>query len=113
MSEGHYNFIPLEGFPTKKGDRIDNKAIAFWSAIGFMLDDDSFYEDIKWKGLKNKQPWYYAPKEKTLDEVTDEFAILFETIVREQLNGSFAGTFRGPRQPHPCCSPEKNWRQCS
>ena len=87
MPEGQYYIIPIQGFPKKQGNTLDKQAIAFWIATGFMLGNDSFYEKVKWDEMTIKQPWYYKPKETTLQKVTDRFATLFETIVKEQLNG--------------------------
>jgi asparagine synthetase B (glutamine-hydrolysing) len=80
----NYSFIPLRGFPFSKGKTLDKKAICFWIAAGFMLGDDSFYEEVKWEEMRGKQPWYYQPESTTLAEVTERFAALFETIVKEQ-----------------------------
>ncbi len=87
MPKGLYNIMPLQGFPIEKGVTLDKQAIAFWFATGFMLGNDSFYEEVKWQGIKVDQPWYYKPKDCTLAECTDAFAVLFESIVNEQLNG--------------------------
>ncbi|MDP4286255.1 MAG: asparagine synthase-related protein [Bacteroidota bacterium] len=87
MPKGQYNLIPLQGFPLEVGDILDKRAIAFWLATGFMLGNDSFYENIKWRGSKVKQPWYHVPVHTSLADITDRFAILFESIVREQIDG--------------------------
>ena len=87
MPNGQYHTIPIQGFPKQQGTTLDKQAIAFWIATGFMLGSDSFYEDVKWDGIGVKQPWFYQPKETTLQNVTDRFATLFETIVKDQLNG--------------------------
>lgn len=89
MSNSNYNIIPLQGFPTARGETFDKFAIACWMATGFMLDNDSFYESVKWDGLKG-QPWNYHPKETTLENITAEFAQLFEEIVKEQTEGKTA-----------------------
>lgn len=87
MSKGQYTTITLQGFPLQNGTKLDKEAIAIWMSTGFMLGNDSFFEDVKWNELGNRQPWFYQPEETTLEEVTDRFAMLFETIVREQVNG--------------------------
>lgn len=87
MALGQYHIIPIQGFPEQQGNTLDKKAITFWMACGFMLGNDSFFEDVTWNEMSVEQPWYYQPKETSLQEVTDRFAILFETIVKEQLNG--------------------------
>jgi hypothetical protein len=87
MPNGQYHTIPIQGFPKQQGTTLDKQAIAIWIATGFMLGNDSFYEDVKWDGMGVKQPWFYEPSETNLEAVTNRFAILFETIVKEQLNG--------------------------
>ena len=86
-----YNIIPLKAFPTERGTALDKKAIAFWFANGFMLEDDSFWEDVKWERPTVDGPlWFYQPRERSFDDVVEEFADLFETIVREHLDGKKA-----------------------
>ena len=82
-------------------DTLDLKAICIFAAIGFFLDTDTFY-----KGLKTLRPatnnlvnktftqssdekhyfkWHYSPVERPLNQIVEEFATLFETIIEEQV----------------------------
>ena len=87
--------------PTFTGSKItlDHKAICVFSALGFFLDDDTYF--VEQKVLKSATnytfenqnkiqseseyfKWYYHPKECSLKQVTEEFSILFEQIIKEQ-----------------------------
>ena len=78
---------------------LDLKAICVFSALGFFLDDDTYF--LEQKALKpatnyifdeqnkivsNEEyfRWNYNPKERSLKNITDEFASLFEQILTEQ-----------------------------
>lgn len=80
---------------------LDYKAICVYAALGFFLEEDTFY-----KGQKALQPaskykienhqinsketyfhWHYSPKERSLKEITEEFGVLFEQIIKEQTQG--------------------------
>ena len=78
---------------------LDLKAICVFSALGFFLDDDTYF--VEQKALKpatnyifdeqnkivsNEEyfRWNYNPKERSLKNITDEFASLFEQILTEQ-----------------------------
>ena len=78
---------------------LDLKAICVFSALGFFLDDDSYY--LEQKVLKpatdyiidnnqkvvSKEPyfnWHYNPRERSLKTIAKEFSELFETIILEQ-----------------------------
>lgn len=83
-----YNILPLQGFPTETGRRLDREAIACWMAAGFFLDRDSFWKEVKWERPPvDGPPWYYDPRDLTFSEAVDAFAELFEEIVREQTEG--------------------------
>ena len=81
---------------------LDYKAICVFSALGFFLDDDSYY--IEQKALRpatdyhiengkiiSETPkfrgyfqWHYNPIERPLSQIVQEFAQLFEQIIDEQ-----------------------------
>ncbi len=77
---------------------LDYKAICVFSALGFFLDDDSYF--VEQKALKpatnyaiengrvvSEVPyfkWHYIPKERSLKQITNEFTHLFEQILKEQ-----------------------------
>jgi len=79
-----------------KEESLDFSAIATFLALGFMLDDDTFYKKIKvcrpfTKYEINNQDkiisqekmweWHYSPKEKPFNIIFDEFSDLFEELV--------------------------------
>ena len=77
---------------------LDYKAICVFSALGFFLDDDTFYLEQKvlkpgcdcefeGKQLRSQRPyfeWHYSPKERDFEDIVSEFGALFETIITEQ-----------------------------
>ena len=86
--------------PTFIGEQktLDFKAICVFAATGFFLDDDTYYteqkvlkpasiytfENNKITSKKTYFQWHYSPKERALKEITEEFAVLFEQIIKEQ-----------------------------
>jgi hypothetical protein len=81
---------------------IDFKAICTFAAVGFFLDRDTFWRDektappasdckINEKGefvsAKTYFVWHHTPREIKFDDAVEEFADLFETIVRGQTSG--------------------------
>jgi hypothetical protein len=82
-------------------DEINKEAICVFAAIGFFLDEDTYYKgqralrpgttyalDESGKPVGNGKPWfrwYYEPRNLTLAQATDEFASLFEKIVGDQV----------------------------
>lgn len=68
-----------------KGQILNKEAIAFFTAAGFFLENDTYWKDESWDFLDfNQQPWRYEPRDITLAETVDEFANLFHEIVEEQ-----------------------------
>ena len=80
---------------------IDKEAICVFIAIGFFLDQDTFWKDIKClrpatintindEGLFIKsEPWFqwhYTPQKIQFEEALNQFTTLFESIVDEQVN---------------------------
>ena len=83
------------------GDKktLDYEAICVFAATGFFLDDDTYFKEQK--ALKpatscsideNKIvseatyfKWHYAPVERPLKQIVQEFATLFETIIKDQV----------------------------
>jgi hypothetical protein len=83
----------------KSSNELDLEAICVFVAIGFFLDDDTYWKNkkvltpgsnnfIDENGfLINSKPWFkwhYSPREITFNEALDEFSELFETIIKEQ-----------------------------
>lgn len=86
---------------TKK--TLDLEAICVYAAVGFFLDTDTFYKELKTlrpftdyvisadnQEVIEEKPyfkWHYSPVERPFDQIVQEFATLFETIVAEQSAG--------------------------
>ncbi len=78
---------------------VDYKAICCFAAIGFFLDDDTYflnrkvrkpahiYEDDKDLTGTPYFKWHYAPRNISFSQAVDEFADLFDTITKEQVAG--------------------------
>ena len=86
--------IPWENF---QKENLDYKAIATFISLGFMLDDDTFYNNIK--VLKpsteynfNKDNviisqhktwnWYYTPKEDSFNNIVENFSSLSDMLIQ-------------------------------
>src|SRR5690606_14693165 len=77
---------------------LDYKAICVFAALGFFLDDDTFYTEQKALRLAieyqiengkitSQKPyfnWHYNPVERPLQHIVQEFVQLFERIIDEQ-----------------------------
>lgn len=78
---------------------LDLKAICVFSAIGFFLDDDTYWKDMKvlrpashhtydaQGKLIESLPWFkwhYSPRDISFEQALDEYSHLFETIMAEQ-----------------------------
>ncbi|WP_370392208.1 asparagine synthase-related protein [uncultured Winogradskyella sp.] len=88
-------------FVKVKGEHLLNyEAICVFAAIGFFLDDDTYYKDevclrpgtintIDESGyLVKSEPWfnwYYAPRAISFEDVLEEFTVLFESIIDQQV----------------------------
>lgn len=78
---------------------LDYKAICVFSALGFFLDDDTYFTEQKvlqpasnfilnTNKIISQETyfnWHYNPKERSFNEIVDEFSHLFERIVTEQV----------------------------
>ena len=96
------SIIPIEQTFVKIKDQsheLDYNAICVFIALGFFLDTDTYWKDKKVLPaasinkidddgfLVSSEPWFewhYKPKNKSLENVTNEFSDLFEKIVSEQ-----------------------------
>src|SRR5690606_24247536 len=77
---------------------LDHKAICVFAALGFFLDNDTYYTEkkslraateyhIENRKITSQKPyfnWYYNPIERPLQHIVQEFAQLFEQIIDEQ-----------------------------
>ena len=86
--------------PTFIGERstLDKKAICVFVATGFFLDQDTYYKEQQvlkpackyeidtttHKILSEKTyfKWHYSPVDRPFKQIIDEFAELFETIIK-------------------------------
>lgn len=87
---------------TEDNGQLDLKAICIFAAIGFFLDDDTYWTHKKilkpatvnhlTNGRKLASStsyftWHYSPREITFEKALEEFSSLFETIISEQTKG--------------------------
>ncbi|MFY0483509.1 asparagine synthetase B family protein [Flavobacterium sp. PLA-1-15] len=99
MREIKTNIIPSKVNFVGVQKTLDLKAICVFSALGFFLDDDSYFTEQKAlkpatnytfddqnniTSRKEYFKWNYSPIERSLKTITEEFATLFETILKEQ-----------------------------
>ena len=96
------NFL-LHNWEKDASGELDLKAICVFCALGFFLDDDTYYKNIKvvkpsttlvLEGDKivstsTNFKWHYNPREITFNETVNEFAELFEKIIAEQTKDKY------------------------
>ena len=108
MRNQHTSIIPINQiFYNKKRNEIidweintnnslDFEAIASFCSLGFMLDDDTFFKEIKVippstklrldeNTILNKEKnweWHYNPHDRSFNNILEEFTILFENIIK-------------------------------
>lgn len=90
---------PKEVFIDSKGE-LDLKAICVFVAIGFFLDEDTYWTHkkilkpasinyINSENILEKSEsyfkWHYAPRDISFKQALEEFSLLFETIIAEQI----------------------------
>jgi len=88
-------------WPSYHNGTLDYKSIATFCALGFMLDDDTYYDDIKvckpsteYQINENNQiisqqktwNWHYSPKERSFNKIVDEFSHLLNDLIRKKIN---------------------------
>jgi asparagine synthetase B (glutamine-hydrolysing) len=87
--------------PTFFGEQktLNHKAICVFAATGFFLDKDTYFNEqkvlqpatefeIDTNKIVSQKPyfkWHYNPVERPLKQIVEEFANLFETIIKEQV----------------------------
>lgn len=95
--------IPLKQTFIGEAKTLDLEAICVFAATGFFLDQDTYYKEQKvlkpachyefdadFKTIRFETPyfnWHYTPKERPFEQIVEEFATLFETIIQEQSQG--------------------------
>ncbi len=93
--------IPINSIFIGNKNDLDYKAICVFSAIGFFLDQDTYFKNQKVlkpgfeyeiDSLNNtiisEKPyfsWHYSPIQRSFEETVLEFANLFEKIIKEQV----------------------------
>lgn len=91
--------IPYKSTFVGEQNTLDYQAICIFAATGFFLDDDTFFKEQKVLRPSNTYQienntvvskntyfkWHYRPVERPLDQIVQEFAALFETIIKEQV----------------------------
>ncbi len=101
MKQLSTQIIPIKTSFLGEKKTLDLEAICVFSALGFFLDDDSYFAEQKAlqpatiykldekNAIQSKETyfqWYHSPKERSLRSLTEEFASLFEQILKEQSN---------------------------
>ena len=96
--------IPIQSTFAKvdKTHELHLEAICVFAAIGFFLDQDTYWKDKvvlkpfsrhtldgsrKLTSSDSWFKWHYLPRDITFEEALEEFTILFETIIKEQTQG--------------------------
>ncbi|MBN8567566.1 MAG: asparagine synthetase B family protein [Flavobacteriales bacterium] len=101
MKEIKTAIIPVKTDFVGLKNEIDYKAICIFAATGFFLDNDTYF--IHQKALRPSTnytlsddsnsilkeeiyfKWHYLPIERPFDQIVEEFTVLFETIINEQV----------------------------
>ena len=92
----------IVNWETNSNNNLDLEAIVSFCSLGFMLDDDTFYNDIKVckpateyrlnekseiTEKKTNWEWHYKPQERTFNDILEEFTQLFEQIIIDRTHG--------------------------
>ena len=92
----------IVNWETNSNNNLDLEAIVSFCSLGFMLDDDTFYNDIKVckpateyrlnekleiTEKKTNWEWHYKPQERTFNDILEEFTQLFEQIIIDRAHG--------------------------
>lgn len=98
-----YNSASKEviSWPIYHNGALDYKSIATFCSLGFMLDDDTYYDDIKVckpsteyhinekNQIISQQKtwnWHYSPKEGSFNKIVDEFSHLMDNLIKKKIN---------------------------
>ena len=96
--------IPVKNifYGNKSSSELDYRSIAFFAAVGFFLDDSTYF-----KGLKVLKPaseydldssgnyifrsnyfsWYYSPRNINFSQAVEEYAQILQDLISENLSG--------------------------
>lgn len=91
--------IPKKATFVGEKKSLHKEAICVFAATGFFLDNDTYFKELNtlkpansYTIMKNEIidtesyfNWHYAPVERSLKQIVSEFADLFETIIKEQV----------------------------
>ena len=90
----------IVNWKTNAKNSLDLKAIASFCSLGFMLDDDTFYNEIKVckpatdyqlnekleiTEKKMNWKWHYTPEERAFSYILEEFTEIFEKIITDRI----------------------------
>ncbi len=97
------DIIPIHNYFIGEPKTLNLEAICVFTATGFFLGSDTYYKEQQVLRPANHYKlnsdstsvlkatpyfkWHYTPKERSFEQVVEEFATLFETIVKEQSVG--------------------------
>lgn len=103
MSTVKTDIIPKAQVFVGEKRTLDKSAICVFAATGFFLEQDTYYNEQKVLkpacdyqidtvqnavlSEKTYFKWHYSPVERPLEQIVNEFADLFETIIKEQVDG--------------------------
>ena len=88
----------LTNWEVKTTNSIDLEAIASFCSLGFMLDDQTFFKEIKTLkpateyqineknkiiSEQRKWDWHYDPIERSFDDILEEFLFLLQSLVND------------------------------
>ncbi|MNF54106.1 Asparagine synthase [compost metagenome] len=93
------DIIPSQSTFVGEPKTLDYQAICVFAATGFFLDQDTYYQEqkvlqparnyqIENNTILSEEPyfeWHYTPIERPLSQIVQEFAVLFESIIKEQV----------------------------
>lgn len=92
--------IPSKPLFFGQEDELDLKAITVFSATGFFLDRDTYFQGLKTVPVASEVKisnsdiqavpyfqWHYNPRDITFEQALEEFTDLFESIFWEQIQG--------------------------
>ncbi|WP_339887758.1 asparagine synthase-related protein [uncultured Flavobacterium sp.] len=94
--------IPSEPIFVGEKKMLDYEAICVFVATGFFLDDDTYFKELKvlkpatnYSVEKDKIvaeesyfKWHYSPVDRPLKQIVQEFSVLFEAIIKEQVQNN-------------------------
>jgi len=92
----------IVNWETNSNNNLDFQAITSFCSLGFMLDDDTFYNEIRVckpateyrlnekseiTEQKTNWKWHYEPEDRAFNDILEEFTEIFENIVIDRTRG--------------------------